>query len=107
MGHLTLAKEHLFKALAARLDKNPVGAPLSETLMEILYLLYTDTEAEIGTKFPRLPVTIIKLAAYTGKKEEELKTHLNNMANKGLVIDIKRGDTTFYMLSPLVVGFFE
>lgn len=107
MGHLTLAKEQVFKALAARLDKNPIGAPLNDTLMQILYRLYTDPEAEIGSKFPLQPVTIDNIAASTGMNEKELQPHLDNMADKGLVIDVPRGGTTYYMLSPLVVGFFE
>lgn len=107
MGHLSLTKNEVYRALAQRLDKNPVGAVINETLMEILYILYTDTEAEIGSKFPMLPVPLDKLAAATGMPEQELAGHLDSMANKGLVIDVPRKGSVYYMLSPLVIGFFE
>lgn len=107
MGHLGLDKAAVFKAMAKRLDKNPVGAPFSETLMQILHIMYTEKEAEIGSQFPQGFVTVNKLSAITGLPETELTFHLNNMADKGLVIDIPRKDTTLYMLSPLVIGFFE
>ena len=107
MGHLQLAKEEVFKALAKRLDSNPIAAPLNETLMKILHTLYSLDEAKIGGSFPLLPAPIDKIKAATGFSEPELLNHLNNMANKGLIIDVERRGQTYYMLSPLVVGFFE
>ncbi|WP_429158232.1 ATP-binding protein [Desulfitispora alkaliphila] len=105
MNHV--AKEEVFRALAKRLDKNPVGAVMSETLMQILYRLYTEDEARIGSAFPPMPVPIEKIAKATQINLDHLKAHLENMANKGLVIDAERKGKNYYMLSPLVVGFFE
>lgn len=107
MGHLGMAKGEVYRALAERLDKNPVGAVINDTLMKILYILYSDTEAEIGSHFPMLPVTAEKLAGQLSMDQEQLVGHLNNMADKGLVIDTPRKGTVYYMLSPLVIGFFE
>lgn len=107
MGHLTMAKEEIYRALAQRLDKNPVGAVLTETLMEILYRMYNQSEAAIGSSFPMLPATIEKISQRTGFNPEELRSHLENMADKGLVVDIQRKGDTYYALSPLVVGWFE
>jgi formate hydrogenlyase subunit 6/NADH:ubiquinone oxidoreductase subunit I/DNA-binding transcriptional ArsR family regulator len=107
MGHLTFAKEEVYKALANRLDKNPVGAPLNETLLQILKIMYTEKEAEIGSKFPAGFSTADRLAEISGLSREEITAHLEEMAVKGLVIDSPRGTETFYLLSPLVVGFFE
>ncbi|MCL6612095.1 MAG: 4Fe-4S dicluster domain-containing protein [Peptococcaceae bacterium] len=107
MGHLFNAKEEVYRALADRLNKNPVGAPVNEILMEILHRLYTESEALVGGKFPLLPMTIDKIAQVTGIKEDELKTTLEGMARKGLVLDLPRRDGTYYMLAPMVVGFFE
>jgi ferredoxin/DNA-binding transcriptional ArsR family regulator len=107
MGHLHRAKEEVYRALAGRLDKNPLGAPYSETLMKILYCLYTGEEAEIGSRFPLQPVTLDKLAQSVGMHEGELAKHLNSMADKGLVVDVERKGKNFYMLSPVIVGFFE
>jgi len=107
LGHLHLAKEEVYRALAGRLDKNPVGAPFSETLMKILYCLYTTEEAEVGGSFPLQPVTLDRLVQATGIMEGDLLKHLNRMADKGLVVDVERKGKTFYMLSPVIVGFFE
>ncbi len=107
MGHLTLAKNEVYQALAQRLDKNPVGAPLNPTLMEILYILYSETQAMIGSMFPMGMASLDQLAALTGLNAIELEEHLNSMADKGLVIDFSRNGVSYYMLSPLVVGFFE
>ncbi len=107
MGHLINAKDEVYRALAERLNKNPVGAPVNETLMAILHRLYTESEAMVGSKFPLLPMTLEQVSGLTGIKEEQLKTILDGMADKGLVLDIPRKDDFYYMLAPMVVGFFE
>lgn len=107
MGHLIDAKEQVYQALAERLNKNPVGAPVNETLMEILHRLYTETEAMVASKFPLLPLPIAKIADITGIKGGKLEAILEDMAGKGLVMDIPRKETTYYMLAPMVIGFFE
>lgn len=107
MGHLSRGKAEVFQALAKRLDNNPVGAPMNETLMKILSVMYTEKEALVGSRFPLGFTTADKLAALTGLQGEEIAHCLESMANKGLVIDTPREGTTFYILSPLVVGFFE
>ncbi|MCL6477294.1 MAG: 4Fe-4S binding protein [Peptococcaceae bacterium] len=107
MGHLTESKEAVYQALAERLARYPVGVVVNETLMEILHRLFTVSEAEVGSKFPLLPMTIDKVAEVTGAGLPELRQTLENMAEKGLVMDLKRGEETYYMLSPMVVGFFE
>ncbi len=107
MGHIVNAKEEIYRALAERLNKNPVGAPVNDVLMEILHRLYTVTEAEVGSKFPLLPMPLEKIADVTGYNKEQMKDILEGMARKGLVLDIPRRDGTMYMLAPMVVGFFE
>lgn len=107
MGHLGIGKEEVFQALAKRLDQNPIGAPLNTTLMQILYTLYSEQEAEIGSTFPQGFAGLDKLTSLTGIPAAELRVHLDNMAAKGLVIDIPRPKNTLYMLTPLVIGFFE
>lgn len=107
MGHLGIAKEEVYRALAGRLHQNPVGAPFSETLMQILKIIYTEQEAKVGSRFPAWFTTLDKLLAATGLTEPELLGHLDNMAAKGLVMDFKRDRNTYYMLSPMVIGFME
>lgn len=107
MGHIINAKEEVYRALAERLNRNPVGAPVNESLMEILHRLYSVAEAEVGSKFPLLPMPLSKISDATGIGENELKDILEVMCQKGLVLDIPRRDGTLFMLAPMVVGFFE
>jgi formate hydrogenlyase subunit 6/NADH:ubiquinone oxidoreductase subunit I len=107
MGHLIHSKDEVYRALAERLNKEPVGAPFNETLMGILQSLYTESEAIIGSKFPLVPMKIEKIAEIVGISLEQLKPILDNMANKGLLIDFPRRETSFYMMAPMVIGFFE
>jgi len=107
VGHIIDAKEEVYRALAERLNRNPVGAPPNEVLMEILHRLYTETEAMVGSKFPLAPLPVEKIADITGMKREDLQVLLDGMADKGLVLDLPRRNEVYYMLAPVVIGFFE
>jgi len=107
MGHIVNARDEVYRALAERLNRNPVGAPVNETLMEILYRLYTESEARVGSQFPLTPVRLEQLAAATGYAGEDLQAILNGMAEKGLVIDVPHRTGFYYLLAPMVIGFFE
>lgn len=106
MGHIINSKGEIHRLLADRLNKNPVGAPVSEDLMEILHRLYTEHEARIGAQFPMIPMTLEQIAGVIGMEEEALKRTLDDMAVKGLVVDIPRRDGIFYLLAPMIHGFF-
>jgi len=107
LGHMINAKEEIYHALAERLSKTPEGAPINEDLMAILHQLYTESEALVGSKFSSIPMTLNKIARITGIEETELKVILDGMSDKGLVLDIPRKDSFYYMLAPMLVGFFE
>jgi len=107
VGHLSGGKEEAYQALAERLSRFPVGVVINDTLIEILMLLYKEDEAEAGSKFPLKPRPLGKIRELTGMAEKELAALLDGMAKKGLVVDIPRKGTRYYMLSPVVVGFFE
>lgn len=107
MGHIGNGKEEVYGYLAQRLNKNPVGAPVNETLMSILHRLYTESEAILGSRFPLMPMTLDKIAGITGIAEQELKQTLESMSAKGLVVGMALSDGTYYMLAPMMVGFFE
>ncbi len=107
MGHLNGGKEEAYQALAERLSRFPVGVVINETLLEILNLLYTAEEAQVGSFFPVKPRPFPEILKLSGLPEKQLQDILEDMAFKGLVIDIPRREHTYYMLSPVVVGFFE
>ncbi len=106
MGHLT-GKEEILRQLRERLDKNPIGLPEHTSIYEILSILFTEKEAELGAKFPLGTVTIEELQNSIGKGRQELEEILKGMMKKGLVVTVKKGGQTRYLLSPAFVGFFE
>jgi len=107
LGHILNAKDELYHALAERLSKTPEGAPINEPLLQILHRLYTESEALVGSQLPLVPMSLEKIAILMDFPEEKLRTLLDGMSDKGLVIDIPRKNTVYYMLTPMVVGFFE
>lgn len=107
MGHISGGKEETYRALAERLSRFPVGVVINDTLMEILQLLYSENEAAVGSKLPIKPRPLEEIANLIGIPLKKTAAVLNDMAKKGLVTDIPRKGTTYYMLNPIVVGFFE
>ena len=106
MAHLTQIRQS-FLDLIKRLDKNPVGAPFAESLVEILEILYTEEEAKIGANFPLHATPAETLAKKMGRDPGELKHILDEMANKGLVVDTVKNGKTYWRLTPLMIGLFE
>lgn len=106
MGHLAYSKDKLIP-LIDRLNKYPIGLVDNEILREILSLLFTEEEAYVGSKFPLMEATLAELCHSTQMTSEELLPILESMADKGLIMDLPYGDTTYYLLMPGVIGFIE
>ncbi|MBJ6798795.1 4Fe-4S binding protein [Geomonas propionica] len=107
MGHGANAKEAVYTLLAERLKNAPVGTPINDELMDILHHLYTESEAMVGGKFPMAPMKLEQIVSSTGIGQDELEKTLQSMIHKGLVLNIPTPDGTVYMLSPMMIGFFE
>jgi NAD-dependent dihydropyrimidine dehydrogenase PreA subunit len=106
MGHLISGKSHLVP-LIDRLNRYPVGLVDHQTLREILALLFSEEEALIAARFPLTEATLDELAIATGVPADQLQPQLEAMADKGLVMDLPCGDTTYWLLMPGLIGFFE
>jgi NAD-dependent dihydropyrimidine dehydrogenase PreA subunit len=106
MGHLLSTKSSLV-ALIDRLNRYPIGLVDSATLREILSILFTDREAFVASRFPLHEATLEELAELTGLAPAELRTTLEAMADKGLVMDMPYSGTTYYLLMPGLIGFME
>jgi Na+-translocating ferredoxin:NAD+ oxidoreductase RNF subunit RnfB len=106
MGHLA-GKEEILKQLRARLHKNPIGLPEHSSIYEILSILFTEKEAEVGARFPLGVVTIEELQKAVGKDKDELEGILKGMMKKGLVVTTTKDGQIRYLLSAAFVGFFE
>jgi len=106
MGHLA-KKEEILRQLRKRLDRNPIGMPEHTSAYEILSILFTEKEAEVGAKFPFGAVTIEELQKAMEMERSDLERVLNGMIKKGLVITSKKDDEVRYLLSMGMTGFFE
>jgi len=105
MGHHG-AKENLVP-LIDRLNRYPIGLFDNEKLRQILAHLFSEEEAYVASRFPLQESTLGELRRATKMEENDLLPILETMADKGLVMDLSYGGTTYYLLMPGLIGFFE
>lgn len=106
MAH-TVNPDRDYRLLQQRFDHMVTGAPDSPTLMRILQLLYSPEDAGIARRIPMVPTPLAVLARKLDMPADELDHRLTEMAARGVVIDLSRGDTRYFALPPVVIGFFE
>ncbi|HUT80752.1 MAG TPA: 4Fe-4S binding protein [Candidatus Bathyarchaeia archaeon] len=107
MGHKKGHEKNSYLQLQQRLDKAPQGAPLSESLLEILKVLFTEEEAELVSVLPINFVTAERAAKIWKKTPKEAEKILDTLAGKGLLLDGCQKDKRTYILAPPMAGFFE
>jgi Pyruvate/2-oxoacid:ferredoxin oxidoreductase delta subunit len=104
MGHIT-SKNYL--DLQKRLDKHAQGAPMSDSLLKLLEELFTKDEADKLAKLPIKPFTA-KIAAKRWKVSvKDSQKLLDQLAEKGVLLDFLKGDEQRYVIPPTMAGFFE
>ena len=106
MGHHLDSKNSIVP-LIDRLNKYPIGLADNDKLRQILAILFSEDEAFIASRFPLEEATLEELVRATGWTNERLKVKLDEMADKGLVMDMTYSGKTFYLLMPGLIGFFE
>jgi ferredoxin len=104
MGHLTI---HNYRNLQKRMDRSIPGIYDSNTLYELLKILFTDEEAQLCSMMPLTYFTRGDISKIWDKSEEETEIVLQNLASKGLVYFAEDEGKKTYLLAPPVLGFFE
>ncbi|XMB86392.1 4Fe-4S binding protein [Mycoplasmatota bacterium WC44] len=105
MGHNT--SRNGYDKLVERLNKFPQGVPPSETLFEILRVMFSEEEARLVSLVPIRPFTV-KTAAKAWKKDiKEAKEILNELASRAILIDVEKDGNQTFALAPPMAGFFE
>jgi ferredoxin len=99
--------DDVYTALVQHLDEMPIGAPMSDDLMEILRILFTPEEAELAVKLPFMNSTLEELSGMTGMPTEKLEPMLDTMVSKGTVFKKGKDGDVKYRLLPTIVGFSE
>jgi len=105
MAHHTLKSGH--QKLVNRINKFPQGAPPSALLYKILDMLFTEREAKQVSQLPLKPFSATKAQKIWKLNEAETQKTLDNLAERGLLVDIDRNGSSVYALPPPMAGFFE
>ena len=105
MSHLTLKKS--YQKLADRLNRFPQGAPPTELLFQILQVLFTEEEAALVALLPIRPFTAATAARTWKQPVAKALATLEQLAGKGMLVDLDLGAERFFVLPPPMAGFFE
>jgi ferredoxin len=99
--------EREYRQLQKRLDRNVTGAPASPVFTKILKLLFTPEQATVARRLPTRPTSLGALSRKVGIPRDELADRLEEMAGRGLVIDLEHDGKRYFSLPPVVIGLFE
>ena len=97
----------VYERLTERLDRFPQGAPPSESLFQILKILFSEREAALVSVLPVRPFTAAKAASIWKTSEAEARGVLEQLASRALLVDVESDRGTQYVLPPPMAGFFE
>jgi len=100
----------IYQRLAHHFDRLPGGFPPAPDGLElrILERLFTLEEANLALNLTLIPERAILVAARAGLSVEQVQPMLEKMAEKGLLLEIRReGRPPRYMASQFVVGIWE
>lgn len=105
MAHATLKSG--YERLVDRLNRFPQGAPPSDTLYQILSMLFSEREAGLVALLPIKPFDA-RTAARAWKMElAEARKVLETLASRAILVDVEHNGESVYTLPPPMAGFFE
>ena len=107
MAHHNTIKAASYNSLAQRLNRFPQGAPPTELLFKILKVLFSEREAGLVSELPIKPFTDKKAAAIWKLNLSDARVILNDLADRGILLDYEEDGNTNYVLPPPMAGFFE
>lgn len=101
--------EDLYRRLQKQLDQYSMGFPATESGIEIRILkkLFSEKDAEVFLGMTPKLETPEEIAPRVNRPVQELAERLDDMADRGLLFRLKRGDTSKYGAIPFVHGLFE
>jgi ferredoxin len=105
MAHHTVRSG--YEGLVDRLNRFPQGAPPSELLYKILKMLFSEQEAGLVALLPIKPFDRSTAARVWKMSEAQAGHVLDELADRGILLDIAAKKGPIYVLPPPMAGFFE
>ena len=105
MSHIAHASA--YQQLVERLNRFPQGAPPSELLFKILKILFSEKDARLVSLTPIRPFTVKKIAGIWKMSEKDARLRLDDLADRGLLVDLENQGEPLYVLPPPMAGFIE
>jgi Na+-translocating ferredoxin:NAD+ oxidoreductase RNF subunit RnfB len=107
MAHHNTIKYNNYKKLEERYNRFPQGAVAAGLLYEIYKILFSEREAGLVSLLPIKPFNAGKAAGIWKMKEKDASKILNDLADRGILIDACNDDDVLYSMPPPMAGFFE
>ncbi len=99
----------IYRNLQEKLDNYAIGFPATETGIEIKLLkkLFSEPDARLFLELTLSLEDPQKIARRTGRELSEVSQQLEEMAGKGLLFRLRRGEKSRFAAAPYVVGIYE
>jgi ferredoxin len=107
MAHHQTIKNSSYQKLAERINTFPQGAVASDLLFKILKILFSEREAGLVSSLPIKPFNAKRAAGIWKIKESEAIKVLNDLADRGILLDSEYENEIVYSMPPPMAGFFE
>jgi electron transport complex protein RnfB len=101
--------ENIYTRLQQKLNDFSTGFPATESKVEIRILkqLFSEADAELFLELTQMLHLPDDVAKQLGRDKDEVAEQMEQMAKKGLLFRIRKGDLVRYAAVPYVVGIFE
>jgi len=94
--------EEVYERLREMLDVHPVGCPPAPEIIEILKILFTEDEARVALGLGFRPFSVDEIATRAGVDVQTAGTHLESLADKGMVFARQKNGVWGYALLNLI-----
>jgi len=101
--------ENIYRQLQQRLDLFSMGFPATESVIElkILKYLFSEDDARIFLTLSHKLEMPPSIASSLNQPLEKVASHLDDMAERGLLFRLKKAGSAKYAAIPFVHGLFE
>lgn len=107
MAHHNTIKKNSYYNLAKRLNRFPQGAPPTDFLFKILKVLFSEREAQLVSLLPIKPFSERRAAEIWKLPVKDARLILNDLADRGILLDYENNGESTYTMPPPMAGFFE